>query len=106
MFERLRTQVGTAVLAVFTWMGIGTLVFHRLEDWNWIESLYFSVVTLTTVGYGDLHPTNDASRLFTVFYILIGVTTALAAFSIIGVKRLEKRGQKAQKRQKKKVEKR
>ena len=34
----------------------GTLFYWRFEDWSIIESLYFSVVTLTTVGYGDLHP--------------------------------------------------
>lgn len=105
MFERLRTQIGIAVLAVFGWIGIGTLVFHGLEDWTWIESLYFSVITLTTVGYGDLHPTTDASRLFTVLYILFGVTTVLAALSIIGLKRLEKREKKVERRHNRKVEK-
>lgn len=100
MFEKFRTQIGTAVLTVLGWIGIGTLIFHKLESWTWIESLYFSVVTLTTVGYGDLHPTTDKSRLFTVFYILVGVTVVLAALSIIGIKRLEKKGIKTKKRAK------
>ena len=38
-----------------------------------LDSLYFSVTTLTTVGYGDLVPTNDTSKLFTLIYILAGV---------------------------------
>jgi voltage-gated potassium channel Kch len=102
MFEKLRTQVGIAILAVFAWIFIGTLAYRNLEAWSWVESLYFSVITLTTVGYGDLHPTTDASRLFTVFYILTGVTTVLAALSIIGIKRLEKREAKVKKRRNKK----
>jgi len=44
-----------------------------LEGWSPIDALYFSVVTLATVGFGDLHPTTDAAKLFTVIYILSGL---------------------------------
>ena len=59
----------------------GTLFYWRFEDWTIIESLYFSVVTLTTVGYGDLSPTTAGTQIFTIFYILtgIGVFVALLA---------------------------
>jgi hypothetical protein len=51
----------------------GTVVFHYLEGWRWIDSLYFCVVTLTTIGYGDLYPVTDIGKLFNMFYILIGL---------------------------------
>lgn len=51
----------------------GTSVYHFLEGWSWIDSLYFSIITLTTIGYGDFSPQTDAGKLFTIFYILIGI---------------------------------
>ena len=50
----------------------GTLFYWRFEDWTIIEALYFCVVTLTTVGYGDLAPTSAGTQIFTIIYILTG----------------------------------
>lgn len=61
---------GLALAAV----GVGTLMYRWMEGWGWVDSLYFSVVTLTTVGYGDLSPTSPGSKLFTVFYIIGGIS--------------------------------
>jgi len=59
----------------------GTLFYWRFEDWTIIEALYFCVVTLTTVGYGDLSPTTAGTQIFTIIYILtgLGVFVALLA---------------------------
>ncbi len=51
----------------------GSVVYHYIEDWSWIDSIYFSVITLTTVGYGDLAPQTDTGKIFTIFYVLTGV---------------------------------
>ncbi len=53
---------------------VGTVVYHYLEGWSWVDSFYFCTVAVTTVGFGDLHPTSDASKLFTVFYIFAGIS--------------------------------
>ena len=55
-------------------LGLGTVVYRILEDWSWVDAFYFSSVTLTTVGFGDLSPTTTASKLFTVFYIFTGIS--------------------------------
>ncbi len=59
----------------------GTIFYWRVEGWTIVEALYFSVVTLTTVGYGDFSPTTAEAQIFTIFYILtgIGVFVALLA---------------------------
>lgn len=51
----------------------GTLFYSRVEGWSAFDSLYFTVVTITTVGYGDLHPTNVLSKSFTMFLLFMGV---------------------------------
>ena len=83
--RRASQQYSTQILAgtVFVVLGVGTLAYRVLEDWSWVDSLYFSVVTLTTVGYGDLSPTTDASKLFTVVYLAIGVSLLGATFNEI-----------------------
>lgn len=59
----------------------GTIFYWRFEDWTLVQSLYFSVVTLTTVGFGDLSPTSAGTQIFTIVYILtgLGVFVALLA---------------------------
>lgn len=52
---------------------VGTVVFGALEDWGWVDSMYFSVIAVTTVGFGDLSPTTDASKLFCIVYVLSGI---------------------------------
>ena len=72
-----RYIAGLALLVLAT----GTVVYHYVEDWSWVDSFYFSSVALTTVGFGDLVPTTDASKLFTVFYIFSGISIVGAALS-------------------------
>ena len=102
MRERLKikTEIFVAASTLLGWIAIGTIVFHRLESWNWIQSFYFSVVTITTVGYGDFTPTNDLSRLFTAIYIMAGVSIGLVTLSIIGAEILSKRERRYTERKK------
>ena len=61
----------------------GTLFYWRFEDWTIIEALYFCVVTLTTVGYGDLHPTTAGTQIFTIVYILTGFGVLVALLTSV-----------------------
>jgi len=52
---------------------VGTVAFHYMEGWSWVDSFYFSAVAGTTVGFGDLTPSTDISKLFSVAYIFVGI---------------------------------
>ena len=62
---------------------IGAALYHWLEGWDWLDSLYFVVITLTTIGYGDLHPTTPITKLITIFYGINGVILLLMFFDVI-----------------------
>ncbi len=63
---------------------VGTLVYHNLEGWSYVNSLYFSSMTLTTIGYGDLVPTTDLAKIVTIFFAFSGVSIVLYSLSVIG----------------------
>ena len=66
---------------------LGTLVYHRLEGWSYLDALYFCVVSLATMGYGDLTPTTPLARAFTIFYLINGIGVLLAVFDRIRIVR-------------------
>ncbi len=61
------------LFVLLTVLMIGAVFYHIVEDLSWLDSIYFCVVTLATVGYGDITPQTDVGKIFTIFYILIGV---------------------------------
>jgi len=61
------------LLTTLAVLGGGSIAYHYLEGWSWIDSVYFSIITLTTIGYGDFSPQTEAGKLFTIFYIIIGI---------------------------------
>ena len=60
---------------------IGTIGFMNLENLSLSEAFYYNIVTMSTVGYGDIHPTNPASRIFAIFLIIMGGATFLGVIA-------------------------
>jgi len=82
--------LGILTFLATTILVIGTIFYHYIEGWGWIDSLYFSVVTLTTIGYGDITPTTALSKLFTIGYIIIGIGIILGFINLVVKKNFEK----------------
>ncbi|CAB1116884.1 unnamed protein product [Ectocarpus sp. CCAP 1310/34] len=70
-----------SLATVFGYLCIGVLVYTTLAGMSFLDALYFCVVTLTTVGYGDLSAHKPVTKLFACFYILIGVAMVAAFLS-------------------------
>jgi voltage-gated potassium channel len=69
-------------LALAVLFGLGTAGFHVMEGWTWFDSFYMVLITVTTIGYSEVHPLSHSGEVFNVFIIIIGVGLV---FLLIGV---------------------
>lgn len=79
--QKLRRRLQIFLTLFLIVSAIGTVGFMFLEGLSFVEALYYNIVTMSTVGYGDIHPTNQASRLFAVLLIVMGVGTFLGVIA-------------------------
>jgi hypothetical protein len=83
---------GSALLVVSLFL-VGTVFYAIAEGWSVVDAFYFSTMTLATVGFGDVVPTNDGTKLFTVLYVLSGVGILVSFFSQLAGATLELRAE-------------
>jgi hypothetical protein len=74
------------LVAIVVYLGIAVACFNTIFEpsWSCLDSIYFAVVTFSTVGYGDEVPTTHSSMIFTCFYALSGVAILGIALGILG----------------------
>ncbi len=76
-----RLKWGLCILA--TIIVAGVIGYVVIEGWSFIDALYMTIITITTVGYAEVHPLTTAGRIFSIFLIMGGVGGALFVLSII-----------------------
>lgn len=69
-YKRILYPLGTLVLLI----ALGTLGYHLIEGWPFFDGLYMTIITLATIGYGEVKPLSHGGRVFTLILIVIGVT--------------------------------
>jgi len=73
--------VGLGLVAT---LAVGTLGYRLIEGWSWLDSFFMTLITVTTVGYGEVHPLDMGGKVFTSVVIVGGVGTVLYAFGVLG----------------------
>jgi len=72
-YHRLQQELAWGGAALFGVILMGTLGYKFIEGWNLLDSAYMTVITLTTVGFGEIHPLSPRGRVFTISLIFMGV---------------------------------
>lgn len=72
---RLKIFLGIFITVLF----VGVIGFMFAEDLSFVDAIYFSIVTISTVGYGDVHPVTSLGKIIAMFIIFMGVGTFLGA---------------------------
>jgi hypothetical protein len=82
----IKKKILPIVIFVMFLIFVGTFYFNSKEGWSMVDAFYFTVMTLTTIGYGDLVPTTDETKIFTSVFAIIGVGVMLYLLSsVLGV---------------------
>src|SRR2546423_2739301 len=76
----LRCRLAFIVLAIV--IAVGVTGYMLIDGWNLLDSFYMVIITISTVGYTEVHPQGVAGRMFSSGLIVIGVGTALYGFGV------------------------
>ena len=76
-----RARIRIVLMAVLGAIAVGTVIFHLLEGWSILDSLYVTVQTVTTVGFGDVTPRTVLGRVFATLFMMVGVGIVLYALT-------------------------
>ena len=74
-------KVVWGILALVATIAIGTIGYEIIEGWSFLDSIYMTITTITTVGYSEVHPLSDPGRIFSIILILGGMGGAFYALT-------------------------
>lgn len=75
--------ISICIMIIICYMTAGAVLFHRIQNWSVLESLYFCFTSLGTIGFGDITPKGNVAQYAASAYILIGMAVVAMCFSLI-----------------------
>ncbi len=72
-FRGQQTGVVLGISLLILWTFVGTLGFIVIESWSLMDAFYMTIITISTVGFGEIHPLSAQGRLFASFLIVTGI---------------------------------
>ncbi len=88
-FREQQSGVVLGVILLGFWTLLGTLGFSLIEGWSFFDAFYMTIITISTVGFGETHPLSSEGRVFASFLIVTGIGTAIYTFTRLGQVLLE-----------------
>jgi voltage-gated potassium channel len=79
----LKKKIYIAIFLLLVVISFGILGFKIISNYTWIDALYMTIITITTVGFGEVVPLDNQSKVFTIFLILISLVVVGYALSVI-----------------------
>lgn len=89
MRQLMQHQLALVLIPITLLLLIGTFGYAYLEGWTLLDALYATIITVTTVGYGDLSPVTRGGRIFAIFFALSAIGMASYAISAIATRIIE-----------------
>uniref|UniRef100_A0A0N5A336 Potassium channel subfamily K member 18 n=1 Tax=Parastrongyloides trichosuri TaxID=131310 RepID=A0A0N5A336_PARTI len=88
--DALRIPIIMVLLVLVVYTALGGLLFQSLEGWSYFEAFYFCFITMATVGFGDIVPTDQFYMFFTMAYIILGLSLATMCIDLAGTEYIRK----------------
>lgn len=83
MLKLFRSKIYQAILLLLTALLIGVFGYHFISDYGWLDALYMTIITVTTVGFNEVQPLGPSAKIFTIFLIISSVFIFGFAISVI-----------------------
>jgi voltage-gated potassium channel len=83
LIKFFRKKIYTAIFLLVFLLFIGVLGFKIMSNYSWVDAVYMTVITITTVGFGEVQPLDDNAKIFTIFLILTSVIILGYAITVI-----------------------
>lgn len=87
----IQLKIFTLILSLLLIVVSGTVFFRFVEGWSWLDAYFFTVVTLSTVGYGSLVPATALGKIGTTVFIFVGLGVFAVAIQQFGLYTMRKR---------------